>query len=80
MGEDALKNGIPVGVSSWRQRSFNAIPPAVKSSASYMNSILAKLEAKNHGYAEAVMLNEQGYVCLLYTSELCFPSFFSHGR
>ena len=57
MGEDALKNGIPVGVSSWRQRSFNAIPPAVKSSASYMNSILAKLEAKNHGYAEAVMLN-----------------------
>lgn len=63
MGEDALKNGIPVGVSSWRQRSFNAIPPAVKSSASYMNSILAKLEAKNHGYAEAVMLNEQGYVC-----------------
>ncbi len=28
-----------------------------------MNSILAKLEAKNHGYAEAVMLNEQGYVC-----------------
>ena len=52
MGEDALKNGIPVGVSSWRQRSFNAIPPAVKSSASYMNSILAKLEAKNHGYAQ----------------------------
>ena len=27
MGKDALKNGIPVGVSSWRQRSFNAIPP-----------------------------------------------------
>ena len=63
MGEDALRNGIAMGVSSWRQRSFNAIPPAVKSSASYMNSILAKLEAKSHGYAEAVMLNEQGYVC-----------------
>ena len=28
-----------------------------------MNSIFAKLEAKSHGYAEAVMLNEQGYVC-----------------
>ena len=63
LGAEALANGIKVGVSSWRQRSFNAIPPAVKSSASYMNSILAKLEAKNHGYAEAVMLNEQGYVC-----------------
>lgn len=63
LGEEALKNGVKVGVSSWRQRSFNAIPPAVKSSASYMNSILAKLEAKNHGYAEAVMLNEEGRVC-----------------
>jgi branched-chain amino acid aminotransferase len=28
-----------------------------------MNSLLAKLEAKEHGYAEAVMLNEAGYVC-----------------
>lgn len=63
LGEEALAQGVKVGVSSWRQRSFNAIPPAVKSSASYMNSILAKLEAKSHGYAEAVMLNEMGYVC-----------------
>lgn len=63
LGDEALANGVKVGVSSWRQRSFNAIPPAVKSSASYMNSILAKLEAKEHGYAEAVMLNENGYVC-----------------
>ena len=54
---------MAVGVSSWRQRSNNAIPPAVKSTASYMNSILAKLEAKEHGYAEAIMLNEAGLVC-----------------
>lgn len=63
LGNEALENGVAVGVSSWRQRSNNAIPPAVKSTASYMNSILAKLEAKQHGYAEAVMLNEQGLVC-----------------
>lgn len=63
LGEDALENGVSVGVSSWRQRSINAIPPAVKSTASYMNSILAKLEAKAHGYAEAIMLNEEGKVC-----------------
>ena len=56
LGDEALENGVKVGVSSWRQRSF-------KSSPSYMNSILAKLEAKEHGYAEAVMLNENGYVC-----------------
>lgn len=63
LGEEALAQGIKVGISSWRQRSFNAIPPAVKSTASYMNSIFAKLEAKEHGYGEAVMLNELGYVC-----------------
>ena len=63
LGADALEHGIKAGVSSWRQRSSNAIPPAMKSTASYMNSILAKLEAKEHGYAEAVMLNEQGFVC-----------------
>lgn len=62
LGEEALERGIDVGISSWRQRSFNAIPPAIKSAASYLNSILAKLEAKNHGYSESIMLNENGYV------------------
>ncbi|WP_165253472.1 branched-chain amino acid transaminase [Adlercreutzia sp. ZJ304] len=63
LGEEALANGIAVGVSSWRQRSINAIPPAVKATAAYFNSLMAKLEAKEHGYAEAVMLNENGLVC-----------------
>lgn len=63
LGADALENGIAVGVSSWRQRSINAIPPAVKATAAYFNSLMAKLEAKEHGYGEAIMLNEQGLVC-----------------
>lgn len=63
LGAEALANGVAVGTSSWRQRSINAMPPAVKSTAAYFNSLLAKLEAKEHGYAEAIMLNEQGLVC-----------------
>lgn len=63
LGDDALAKGIKMGTSSWRQRSVNAIPPAVKATASYFNSLLAKLEAKEHGYEEAVMLNEAGKVC-----------------
>ena len=63
LGEDALENGVSVGVSSWRQRGNNSIPPAMKATASYMNSLLAKLEAKAHGYTEAIMLNEVGLVC-----------------
>lgn len=63
LGDDALENGIAAGISTWRQRSINAIPPAMKSSASYMNSLLAKMEAVQNGYGEAILLNEQGYVC-----------------
>ncbi len=63
LGPDALENGISAGVSSWRQRSINAIPPAVKATAAYFNSLMAKLEAKEHGYGEAIMLNEEGRVC-----------------
>lgn len=63
LGSDALANGVAVGISSWRQRSNNSIPPAMKATASYMNSLLAKLEAKEHGYTEAIMLNEEGLVC-----------------
>ncbi|MBN2247775.1 MAG: branched-chain amino acid transaminase [Coriobacteriia bacterium] len=63
MGEEALIRGVDVGVSSWRQRSANAMPPAIKSTGNYLNSSLARIEANRHGYNEAVMLNEDGRVC-----------------
>lgn len=63
LGDEAIQKGISMGTSSWRQRSANAFPPAVKATASYFNSLLAKLEATEHGYQEAVMLNEVGKVC-----------------
>lgn len=63
LGEDALINGVDIAVSSWRQRSANAMPPAVKATANYLNSGFARMEANAHGYNEAVMLNEDGKVC-----------------
>ncbi len=63
LGEDAANNGAKVGVSSWRQRSANSCPPAIKATASYLNSGLAKIEANDHGYVEAILLNEDGKVC-----------------
>jgi branched-chain amino acid aminotransferase len=62
LGAAALEQGIAVGISSWRQRGANAIPGAVKSSASYLNSGLANMEAIAHGYGEAILLNETGHV------------------
>jgi branched-chain amino acid aminotransferase len=63
LGDDALKNGVDAGVSSWRQRSNNASPPQIKSTGNYINSGFAKMEANDHGYAEGILLNEAGFVC-----------------
>lgn len=63
LGDDAANNGARVGVSSWRQRSANACPPAIKATANYLNSGLARIEANDHGYVEAILLNEAGMVC-----------------
>jgi branched-chain amino acid aminotransferase len=63
MGEEALVRGVDVGVSSWRQRGINALPPAVKATGNYLNSSLARIEANRHGYNEAILLNEGGKVC-----------------
>ena len=62
LGATALEQGIAAGISSWRQRSANATPGAIKSSASYLNSGLAHMEALDHGYVEAILLNEAGMV------------------
>jgi branched-chain amino acid aminotransferase len=63
LGEEALNHGMAVGVSSWRQRTPNGHPPAIKATANYLNSSLARIEANKHGYAEAILLNEAGNVC-----------------
>ncbi len=63
MGEEALVKGVDVGVSSWRQRGINSLPPAIKATGNYLNSSLARIEANRHGYNEAILLNEEGKVC-----------------
>ena len=63
MGEEALRDGVDVGVSSWRQRGINSMPPAIKATGNYLNSSFARIEANQHGYNEAILLNENGKVC-----------------
>jgi branched-chain amino acid aminotransferase len=48
--------------SSWRRISDSAIPARAKISGSYINSALAKSEAMENGYDEAVMLAADGHV------------------
>ena len=48
--------------SSWRRVDDTIIPPRVKISGHYVNSILAKTEATLAGFDEAIMLTPDGYV------------------
>ncbi len=56
------ERGIRCMVSSWRRISANVLSPHVKATANYLNSALAKREAMNAGYDEAIMLSHDGLV------------------
>lgn len=62
LGEEGVKHGVRVRVSSYRRLEPNIIPPAAKATGQYINSILAKVEAIKSGYDEAIMLNIGGFV------------------
>ncbi|HAT46953.1 MAG TPA: branched chain amino acid aminotransferase, partial [Ktedonobacter sp.] len=54
--------GMHCGVSSWRRVDDNAIPARAKITGAYVNSALAKSEAMQNGFDEAVMLTHDGHV------------------
>ncbi len=62
LGEEALENGVDVGVSTWRRMAPNTLPNMAKAGANYMNSQLAKMESVTNGFDEAIMLDYQGTV------------------
>jgi branched-chain amino acid aminotransferase len=62
LGEEGLKNGIRVKVSSWKRVGQNTIPHAAKATGIYLNSMLAVGEANRAGYDEAILLTDQGFV------------------
>jgi branched-chain amino acid aminotransferase len=62
LGEEGIRHGVRVKVSSWRRQDPNMIPPAAKVTGLYVNSSLAKVEALKSGYDEAILLNSQGWV------------------
>jgi len=50
------------GISSWRRPDDNAIPPQVKITGMYVNNALAKTEAIENGFDEAIMLAPDGHI------------------
>jgi branched-chain amino acid aminotransferase len=57
-----VETGLDVCVSSWRRLSDNAIPARAKTTGSYVNSALARSEAEQAGFDEAIVLREDGTV------------------
>ncbi len=53
---------LKVCVSSWRRVEDNSIPPRGKICGSYVNSALAATEARDNGFDEAIVLNNDGHV------------------
>jgi len=62
LGEEAIENGVDLGVSTWRRMAPNTLPNMAKAGANYMNSQLAKMESVLSGFDEAIMLDYSGMV------------------
>ena len=62
LGEEGLKSGIRVKISSYTRMHPNSDPTRAKVAGHYLNSVLAKREALMAGYDEAVLLDQQGFV------------------
>jgi len=54
-------SNVKLGVSSWRRNPATSLPP-LKLCGAYVNSILAKAEAKARGFDEALFVDEGGDV------------------
>lgn len=62
LGEEAIEKGIRVKTSSFARHHVNVSMCRAKYSGTYANSILANLEATEHGYDEGLLLDVDGFV------------------
>ncbi len=62
LGEDGLTKGIKVKISSFARNSIKSQMGKAKASSNYLNSQMANYEAKEAGYDEALLLDEDGFV------------------
>ena len=62
MAQELYPEGISCRISSWSRQEDRSCPLKAKTSASYITSALAKTEAAESGFDEAILLNSQGKV------------------
>ena len=62
LGEEALSQGVDVGVSTWRRPAPGTVPALAKAGGNYLTSTLTKMEAKVNDYVEGIMLDSFGFI------------------
>lgn len=63
MGDYLSPDGISCRISSWYRQEDRSLPLRGKISGAYITSALAKTEAVDSGFDEAILMNSQGKVC-----------------
>jgi len=83
MGDYLSPDGINCRLSSWYRQEDRSLPLRGKISGAYITSALAKTEAVDSGFDEAILMNSQGKVCeatgmnifMVRNNKLITPSF-----
>lgn len=63
MGDYLSPDGISCRISSWYRQEDRSLPLRGKISGAYITSALAKTEAVDSGFDEAILMNSQGKIC-----------------
>lgn len=62
LGAEGLERGVCVTVSPWRKFESRMMPTTAKACGQYLNSMLAVRDAISRGFAEALLLDANGFV------------------
>jgi branched-chain amino acid aminotransferase len=62
LGADAIEQGVDAGISSWRRLDPETAMLLGKIGGQYVNNQLAKMEAAENGFAEALVLDTNGFM------------------
>ncbi|MHC4606273.1 MAG: branched-chain amino acid transaminase [Planctomycetota bacterium] len=62
LGETALQQGIRARISSFQRFNPNSVMSRAKVCGMYASGVLAKVEAKNDGFDEGILLDPDGFV------------------
>jgi len=62
LGADAAQKGAKIKISSFTRHHPNVAMTKAKLTGNYVNSVMAKVEAKQLGFDEGILLDPEGYV------------------